>query len=79
MLVLSRHTSERIILDLGDGRIVEVVPVSLSGDKVRLGIEAPQSVKIHREEIYEQIISGQHATEKVICNKDKVQELAPAA
>ncbi len=59
MLVLSRHTNERTILDLGDGRIVSLVPIDLRGDKVRLGIEAPQSVKIHREEIYQKILADQ--------------------
>jgi len=47
MLVLSRRESERI--KLGDSIVVTVVRVS--GDRVRLGIEAPSSVVVLREEI----------------------------
>jgi carbon storage regulator len=47
MLVLSRKESERI--RLGDSIIVTVVRVS--GDKVRLGIEAPSDVLVLREEL----------------------------
>ncbi|HBO44308.1 MAG TPA: carbon storage regulator [Planctomycetaceae bacterium] len=47
MLVLSRRESERI--RLGESIVVTVVRVS--GDRVRLGIEAPASVVVLREEI----------------------------
>ncbi|MFM8251357.1 MAG: carbon storage regulator [Planctomycetota bacterium] len=47
MLVLSRRESERI--RLGDSIVVTVVRVS--GDKVRLGIEAPADVLVLREEL----------------------------
>jgi len=47
MLVLSRRESERILL--GDSIVVTVVHVS--GDRVRLGIEAPADVRILREEL----------------------------
>jgi carbon storage regulator len=47
MLVLSRKESERI--RLGDSIVVTVVRVS--GDKVRLGIEAPPDVLVLREEL----------------------------
>jgi carbon storage regulator len=47
MLVLSRKTSQRI--KLGDSIVVTVVRVT--GDKVRLGIEAPPNVVVLREEL----------------------------
>lgn len=50
MLVLSRKESERI--RLGDSIVVTVVRVS--GDKVRLGIEAPPNVLVLREELQPQ-------------------------
>ena len=53
MLVLSRKKNECIIID--DNIVITVVEVR--GDKVRLGIEAPQEVPIHRSEIYEAIQS----------------------
>ena len=51
MLVLSRQRDESIII--GDNIVVTVVDVR--GDKVRLGIEAPREVSVHRREIYEAI------------------------
>jgi carbon storage regulator len=51
MLVLSRTRDESIII--GDNVVVTVVDVR--GDKVKLGIEAPQDVSVHRREVYEAI------------------------
>ena len=51
MLVLSRKKNESIIID---DRITVTV-VEIRGDKVRLGIEAPREVPIHRSEVYEAI------------------------
>ena len=53
MLVLSRKKSESIV---SDDRIVITV-VDIRGDKVRLGIQAPKEVSIHRSEVYEAIKS----------------------
>lgn len=51
MLVLSRKKNERVLI--GDDVIVTVVDIR--GNKVRLGIEAPKGVAIHREEVAEAI------------------------
>ena len=51
MLVLSRQRDESIII--GDNIVVTVVDVR--GDKVRLGIQAPREVSVHRREVYEAI------------------------
>lgn len=51
MLVLSRQRDESIII--GDNVIITIVDVR--GDKVRLGIEAPREVSVHRREVYEAI------------------------
>ena len=48
MLVLSRHRNESIMV--GDDIVITVVDIR--GDKVRLGIEAPNTTPVHREEIY---------------------------
>lgn len=51
MLILSRHRDESIVI--GDDVVITVVRI---GDgKVRLGIAAPQSVPVHREEVYHAI------------------------
>ena len=51
MLVLSRQRDESIIIN--DNVVVTIVDIR--GDKVRLGIEAPQEVPVHRREVYEAI------------------------
>lgn len=51
MLVLSRQRDESIII--GDNVVVTIVDVR--GDKVRLGIEAPIEIPVHRQEVYEAI------------------------
>lgn len=58
MLVLSRQRDESIII--GDNIVVTIVDVR--GEKVKLGIEAPQDVSVHRREVYEAIRrENQHA------------------
>jgi carbon storage regulator len=51
MLVLSRQRDESIVI--GDNIVVTIVDVR--GDKVRLGIEAPREVSVHRREVYDAI------------------------
>jgi carbon storage regulator len=51
MLVLSRHRDESIMI--GDDVVITVVDIR--GDKVRLGIEAPNDIPVHRQEVYEAI------------------------
>lgn len=52
MLVLSRAKNESIVF--GDGSI-EVFVVDIRGDKVRLGINAPKEVSVHRREVFDAI------------------------
>jgi len=51
MLVLSRQKDESIMI--GDN--VEITIVDVRGDKVRLGISAPNDIPVHRREVYEAI------------------------
>ena len=51
MLVLSRKRDERIMI----GDQISLMVVDIRGDKVRLGIEAPSDVAVHRREVYEAI------------------------
>jgi carbon storage regulator len=48
MLVLSRQRDETIMI----GDDIEITVVDIRGDKVRLGINAPKSVPVHRKEVY---------------------------
>ncbi|MCA8993492.1 MAG: carbon storage regulator CsrA [Planctomycetaceae bacterium] len=49
MLVLSRKKNESIVID----DRIRITVVEVRGDKVRLGVEAPRDVAIHREEVYQ--------------------------
>ncbi len=51
MLVLSRQRDESIII--GDNIVVTIVDIR--GDKVRLGIQAPKEIPVHRQEVYDAI------------------------
>ncbi len=51
MLVLSRQRDESIMI--GDNVVVTIVDIR--GDKVRVGIEAPAEIPVHRQEVYEAI------------------------
>ena len=51
MLVLSRKKNESIVINDS----ITIVVVEVRGDKVRLGIDAPKDVSVHRKEIYDAI------------------------
>ena len=51
MLVLSRKTDQDIIIN--NDIVIKVVEIR--GDKVRLGIDAPQQIPVHRREVYDAI------------------------
>jgi carbon storage regulator len=57
MLVLSRKKDERIVI--GDN--ISLCVVEIRGDKVRLGIEAPPEITVHRQEVYDAIQAEQAA------------------
>ena len=51
MLVLSRKKDESVVINNN----IRIVVVEIRGDKVRLGVEAPKEVPVHRSEVYEAI------------------------
>ena len=59
MLVLSRKKNESIVINDN----ITIVVVEVRGDKVRLGIDAPKDVPVHRKEIYNAIRSGEKRDE----------------
>lgn len=48
MLVLSRKKHEKIIINDN----ITIMVIEIRGDKVRLGIEAPRGIEVHREEVW---------------------------
>lgn len=57
MLVLSRKENEQIVIGEGENQ-VKLMVVEIRGDKVRLGIEAPREIPVHRQEVYDAIKKG---------------------
>jgi len=61
MLVLSRQRDETIMI----GDDIEVTVVDIRGDKVRLGINAPKEISVHRKEVYDAIKKENKAAAQV--------------
>jgi carbon storage regulator len=65
MLILSRKPGESIVID---GRIIVKI-MRLEGDMVKLGIEAPAHVPVHRQEVYDEIQkNNQEALNHTVAN-----------
>lgn len=60
MLILSRRSGESVVLDGG----IEIKVTEINGDKVRLGIAAPASIKVYRKELYSTIKENQSAAQR---------------
>ena len=58
MLVLSRKVGETVIITAPDGTSLVVMLVEVRGDKVRIGIAAPKSYAVNREEVQQRISSN---------------------
>jgi carbon storage regulator len=69
MLVLSRKLNQAIVI----GDDVRIVVVAVDRDQVKLGVEAPREVSVHRSEVYEQIKRSGRASAKEREPKPAVQ------
>lgn len=75
MLVLSRKVNQSIMV--GDN--VRVVVVAVDRDQVKLGIEAPREIAVHRSEIYEEIQRSNRAALEGPAAPERAGTAAPAA
>jgi carbon storage regulator len=66
MLVLSRKTNQSIMI----GRDTRVMVVGVDRDQVKLGIEAPRHVPVHRFEVYEEIRRTNESALELDANRD---------
>ena len=71
MLILTRRVGETVMI----GDEVTITVLGVKGNQVRVGINAPKSVAVHREEIYERIKREQQGGEAA--DRPKTQEYAP--
>ncbi|ORU94007.1 MAG: carbon storage regulator [Cycloclasticus sp. symbiont of Bathymodiolus heckerae] len=51
MLILTRKVGESLVI----GDDVSIIVLGVKGNQVRIGVDAPKSVSVHREEIYKKI------------------------
>jgi carbon storage regulator len=72
MLVLTRKAGQSIMI--GDG--IEIAVLSVSGEKVRLGITADKDVPIHRDEVYRRIEAEQSENGNAHSVDDALQEMS---
>ena len=57
MLVLTRRVGEKLVI--GDN--VTVTILGVTGNQIRIGIDAPREIQVHREEIYQRILKERAA------------------
>jgi len=72
MLILTRRVGETVMI----GDDVTITVLGVKGNQVRVGINAPKHVAVHREEIYERIKREQQGGEAA--DRPKAAEYAPA-
>ncbi len=72
MLVLARKVGQQIII----GEEIEVTVLEVRGEQVRLGINAPRSISIHRKELLTQVADENVAA--TLVDKDSLTQLTDA-
>jgi len=72
MLVLSRKKGQSIII--GDN--IEITVVEIQGDTVRIGVNAPREVAVHRQEVFEQIAAENQQAQNSQGVKSKLNQLS---
>lgn len=67
MLILTRRREESIIIDSN----ITVTILNIDNNQVRLGIDAPKSITVHREEIYKRIQAGKTHQSNIAANHNE--------
>ena len=74
-LILTRKTDEAIRIEDD----IRLVIVEIRGDRVRIGIEAPRSVSVHRQEVYEKIKNENNPVAKAVASANSVTNVRSIA
>ena len=69
MLILTRRTNETLMI----GDDIKITVLNVKGNQVRIGIDAPNDIAVHREEIYERIQNEQEGNKKVSKYKERYE------
>lgn len=69
MLILTRRVGEAVKI----GESITITVLGVKGNQVRIGVDAPRDVAVHREEIYERIRHEQDAGDTTITDMAKVR------
>lgn len=64
MLILNRYANQSIMI----GNDITVSILGFKGSQIRIGIEAPKDIAVHREKIYEKIQAGKETNKKLDTN-----------
>lgn len=75
MLVLSRRPGESIVI----GNDIVVTVLEVRPDQIRLGIDAPRSVSVHREEVYQEVMRENAAAVATADRKEFLRRRLPTA
>ncbi len=71
MLILSRKVNEKIMI----GEDVSVTIIEIRGDQVKIGVEAPKSVKVFRQEVFEAIQNENRAAAAASPNLEGLSDI----
>lgn len=75
MLVLSRKAGESIVI----GGVVVVTVLDVRGEVIRVGIDAPRSVSVHRQEVHEELVRlNRAATTTALADLDRLPRPDPS-
>ncbi len=73
MLILSRKVNEKIMI----GEDISLTIIEIRGDQVKVGVEAPKSVKVFRQEVYEAIQNENRAAATSVPSLESLQGIIP--
>ncbi len=66
MLILTRRVGESLMI----GDEVKITVLGIKGNQVRIGINAPKEIAVHREEIYQRILDERNNPDRVVDGND---------